>query len=65
MPAGRQTSSDATSADDVDGDIADDEENDGDVSDDETTAANIPATTTGRQVVEFCKEIQSSEFGSP
>ena len=61
--AGRQTSSDVTSGDDVDGDVADDEENDGDVSDDETTTANIPAT--GRQVVEFCKEIQSSEFGSP
>lgn len=62
-PAGRQTSSDVTSADDADGDVADDEENDGDVSDDETTTANIPST--GRQVVEFCKEIQSSEFGSP
>ena len=67
IPAGRQTSSDATSADDIDGDVADDEENDGDVSDDETTTANVPParSATGRQVVEVCKEIQSSEFGSP
>ena len=58
----RQASSDVTSADDVDGDVADDEENDGDVSDDDTTTANIPGTQ--REVVQVCKEIQSSEFGS-
>ena len=58
----RQPSSDATSADDGDGDVADDEENDGDVSDEDTTTANIPGVE--REVVQVCKDIQSSEFGS-